>query len=160
MTSSSVHYLSDTKYQWATTVLEGLTKQQNNGNMEKSIVFSSACEIIKRLLDAYDHSDPKIQEIHVSDPRPSESNAIPSPGFHRIRRIPVGSDKILYWIRSDPSMGLFDLGTKVILHLNEKKQEPSSSGFRHSFRRFQQVPADSLPPDSGRNRPCYNNLGL
>ncbi|CAF1362360.1 unnamed protein product [Adineta ricciae] len=34
-----------------------------------------------------------------SDPRPSESNAIPSPGFHRIRRIPVGSDKILYWIR-------------------------------------------------------------
>ncbi|CAF0988149.1 unnamed protein product [Adineta ricciae] len=56
----------------------------------------------------------KIQEIHVSDPtrdpRPSESNAIPSPGFHRIRRIPVGSDKILYWIRWDPSMGLFDLG--------------------------------------------------
>ncbi|CAF1651434.1 unnamed protein product, partial [Adineta ricciae] len=37
-----------------------------------------------------------------SDPRPSESNAIPSPGFHRIRRIPVGSDKILYWIRWDP----------------------------------------------------------
>ncbi|CAF0827283.1 unnamed protein product [Adineta ricciae] len=34
-----------------------------------------------------------------SDPRPSESNAIPSPGFHRIRRIPVGSDKILYGIR-------------------------------------------------------------
>ncbi|CAF1108885.1 unnamed protein product [Adineta ricciae] len=27
-----------------------------------------------------------------SDPRPSESNAIPSPGFHRIRRIPVGSE--------------------------------------------------------------------
>ncbi|CAF1246043.1 unnamed protein product [Adineta ricciae] len=45
-----------------------------------------------------------------SDPRPSESNAISSPGFHRIRRIPVGSDKILYWIRWDPSMGLFDLG--------------------------------------------------
>ncbi|CAF1373080.1 unnamed protein product [Adineta ricciae] len=45
-----------------------------------------------------------------SDPRPSESNAIPSPGFHRIRRIPVGSDKIVYWIRWDPSMGLFDLG--------------------------------------------------
>ncbi|CAF1265130.1 unnamed protein product [Adineta ricciae] len=44
----------------------------------------------------------KIQEIHVSDPTwdriPSESNAIPSPGFHRIRPIPVGSDKILYWI--------------------------------------------------------------
>ncbi|CAF1681026.1 unnamed protein product, partial [Adineta ricciae] len=39
-----------------------------------------------------------------SDPRPSESNAIPSPGFHRIRRIPVGSDKIQYWIRWD-SMG-------------------------------------------------------
>ncbi|CAF1393841.1 unnamed protein product [Adineta ricciae] len=37
-----------------------------------------------------------------SDPRPSESNAIPSPGFRRIRRIPVGSDKILYWIRWDP----------------------------------------------------------
>ncbi|CAF0795098.1 unnamed protein product [Adineta ricciae] len=37
-----------------------------------------------------------------SDPRPSESNAIPSPGFHRIRRISVGSDKILYWIRWDP----------------------------------------------------------
>ncbi|CAF1044031.1 unnamed protein product [Adineta ricciae] len=33
------------------------------------------------------------------DLRPSEANAIPSPGFHRIRRIPVGSDKILYWIR-------------------------------------------------------------
>ncbi|CAF1637970.1 unnamed protein product [Adineta ricciae] len=47
------------------------------------------------------------------DPRPSESNAIPSPGFHWIRRIPVGSDKILYWIRWDPSMGLFDLGTNV-----------------------------------------------
>ncbi|CAF0958665.1 unnamed protein product [Adineta ricciae] len=45
----------------------------------------------------------KIQEIHVSDPRPSESNAIPSPGFHRIRRIPVGSDKILYWIRCEAS---------------------------------------------------------
>ncbi|CAF0896927.1 unnamed protein product [Adineta ricciae] len=45
-----------------------------------------------------------------SDPRLSESNAIPSPGFHRIRRIPVGSDKILYWIRWGPSMGLFDLG--------------------------------------------------
>ncbi|CAF1060390.1 unnamed protein product [Adineta ricciae] len=29
-------------------------------------------------------------------------HAIPSPGFHRIRRIPVGSDKILYWIRWDP----------------------------------------------------------
>ncbi|CAF1031606.1 unnamed protein product [Adineta ricciae] len=43
------------------------------------------------------YDDP--QKIHVSDPRPSESNAIPSPGFHRIRRIPVGSDKILYWIR-------------------------------------------------------------
>ncbi|CAF0893937.1 unnamed protein product, partial [Adineta ricciae] len=42
-------------------------------------------------------------EIHVSDPRPSESNAIPSPGFHRIRRIPVGSDKILYRIRWDCS---------------------------------------------------------
>ncbi|CAF1221379.1 unnamed protein product, partial [Adineta ricciae] len=39
-----------------------------------------------------------------SDPRPSESNAIPSPGFHRTRRIPVGSDKIQYWIRWD-SMG-------------------------------------------------------
>ncbi|CAF1419386.1 unnamed protein product, partial [Adineta ricciae] len=39
------------------------------------------------------------QEIHVSDPRPSEFNAIPSPRFHRIRRIPEGSDKILYWIR-------------------------------------------------------------
>ncbi|CAF1510534.1 unnamed protein product, partial [Adineta ricciae] len=46
------------------------------------------------------YDDPKkIQEIRVSDPRPSESNAIPSPGFHRIRRIPVGSVKILYWIR-------------------------------------------------------------
>ncbi|CAF1584732.1 unnamed protein product, partial [Adineta ricciae] len=44
----------------------------------------------------------KIRKIHVSDPRPSESNAIPSSGFHRIRRIPVGSDKILYCIRSNP----------------------------------------------------------
>ncbi|CAF1562956.1 unnamed protein product, partial [Adineta ricciae] len=34
-----------------------------------------------------------------SDPRTSESNAIPSPGLHRIRRIPVGSGKIQYWIR-------------------------------------------------------------
>ncbi|CAF1503357.1 unnamed protein product [Adineta ricciae] len=44
-------------------------------------------------------------EIHVSDPtwdpRPSESNAIPPPGFHGIHRIPVGSDKILYWIRDE-----------------------------------------------------------
>ncbi|CAF1676176.1 unnamed protein product, partial [Adineta ricciae] len=46
-----------------------------------------------------------------SDPRPSESNAIPSPGFHRIRRIPVGSDKILYWIRWDP-MGSGGIRTK------------------------------------------------
>ncbi|CAF0787478.1 unnamed protein product [Adineta ricciae] len=50
------------------------------------------------------------------DPKPSESNAIPSPGFHRIRRIPVGSDKILYWIRWDPSMGLFDLGWISLQH--------------------------------------------
>ncbi|CAF0975910.1 unnamed protein product [Adineta ricciae] len=31
-----------------------------------------------------------------------------------------------------------------------------SSRFRHSFRRFQQVPAGSLPPDSGRN--CIGNI--
>ncbi|CAF1147027.1 unnamed protein product, partial [Adineta ricciae] len=33
------------------------------------------------------------------DPRPPRPNAITSPEFHRIRRIPVGSDKILYCIR-------------------------------------------------------------
>ncbi|CAF1490355.1 unnamed protein product [Adineta ricciae] len=33
---------------------------------------------------------------------------------------------------------------------------PSSSPFRHSFRRFQQVLAGSLPPDSGRN--CTENI--
>ncbi|CAF1666273.1 unnamed protein product, partial [Adineta ricciae] len=44
----------------------------------------------------------RIRRDPTWDPRPSESNAIPSPGFHRIRRIPVGSDKIQYWIRWDP----------------------------------------------------------
>ncbi|CAF1044130.1 unnamed protein product [Adineta ricciae] len=39
-----------------------------------------------------EHRFNKIQEIHVSDSGPSESNAIPSPGFHGIRRIPVGSE--------------------------------------------------------------------
>ncbi|CAF1687076.1 unnamed protein product, partial [Adineta ricciae] len=53
-------------------------------------------------------------EIHVSDPIPLESNAIPSSGFHRIRRIPVGSNKMLYWIRWYPSMGLFDLGISLL----------------------------------------------
>ncbi|CAF1601215.1 unnamed protein product, partial [Adineta ricciae] len=48
-----------------------------------------------------------------SDPRPSESKAIPSPGFHWIRRIPVGSDKILYWFRWDLTMVLFDLGNQT-----------------------------------------------
>ncbi|CAF1558746.1 unnamed protein product [Adineta ricciae] len=57
--------LSDTKYQWATTILEILTKQQNNGNMEKSILFSSACEIIERLLAAYGHHDPVNQSTKV-----------------------------------------------------------------------------------------------
>ncbi|CAF1528864.1 unnamed protein product, partial [Adineta ricciae] len=47
-------------------------------------------------------SDSKNPKIHVSDPRPSESNTIPTPGFHRIRRIPVGFDKILYWVRWEP----------------------------------------------------------
>ncbi|CAF1682208.1 unnamed protein product [Adineta ricciae] len=35
----------------------------------------------------------QIQHGVRSDPRLSESNAIPSPGFHRIRRIRVGSER-------------------------------------------------------------------
>ncbi|CAF0759162.1 unnamed protein product [Adineta ricciae] len=138
-----------------------------------------------------------------SDPRLSESNAIPSPGFHRIRRIPVGSDKILYWIRWGPSMGLFDLGisgSKIICpaiggihprHISVAKLFGVKDGSRSSksssasskasndrakprpcliwkthplvqvlvmarFGGMDQVPAGSLPPDSGRN--CTGNI--
>ncbi|CAF0856724.1 unnamed protein product [Adineta ricciae] len=53
----------------------------------------------KKLVTRPRSTNPMLDSTIRKNPRPSESNAIPSPGFQQIRRIPVGSVKILYWIR-------------------------------------------------------------
>ncbi|CAF1236331.1 unnamed protein product [Adineta ricciae] len=74
-----------------------------------------------------------------SDPRPSESNAIPSPGFHRIRRIPIYSDLIEH-CNEQNNAGLF-LPKKKYQNSSDVCKTALSLGQRYIFPRVRKCEA-------------------